>query len=124
MQCIAQHVANVVLIRIEGRIDHTTAQDFGQALTSHIDSCTGEDCKLLLDCSGIDYISSAGLRVLLITAKRCHTQQGEMVFAALQPLLQEVFKISGFDLMLKTFTTVKAALEALSPAAAVAYDGR
>jgi hypothetical protein len=47
-----------------------------------------------------------------------------MVFAALQPLLQEVFKISGFDLMLKTFTTVKAALEALSPAAAVAYDGR
>ena len=101
-----------------------TAQDFRQALTSHVDSCTGEDRRLLLDCSGIDYISSAGLRVLLVAAKRCHTQQGEMVFAALPPLLQEVFKISGFDLMLKTFTTVKAALEALSPAAAVAYDGR
>ena len=94
------------------------------AATSHVDSCTGKDRKFLLDCSGIDYISSAGLRVLLVTAKRCHTQQGEMVFAALQPLLQEVFKISGFDLMLKTFTTVKVALEDISPAAAIAYDGR
>lgn len=123
MQCISQHIANVVLIRVEGRIDHTTAQDFGQALTPHVDICTGEDRKLLLDCSGVDYMSSAGLRVLMIAAKRCRTQQGEMVLAALQPLIQEVFKISRFDLVFKTFPTVKVALEALSPAAAVAYDG-
>jgi len=123
MQCTSQQIANVVLIRVEGRIDHTTAPDFGQALTAHLDGCSGEEHKLLLDCSGVDYMSSAGLRVLSTAAKRCRAQQGEMVLAALQPMIQEVFKISRFDKVFKIFPTVKAALEALSPSAAVAYDG-
>jgi len=46
-----------------------------------------------------------------------------MVLAALQPMIQEVFKISRFDLVFQTFPTVLAALEALSPAAAVVFTG-
>jgi anti-anti-sigma regulatory factor len=59
----------------------------------------------------------------MLAAKQCCRQQGEIVVAALQPMLQEVFKISRFDLMFNVFETVRAALEAIAPAAAAAYDG-
>jgi anti-anti-sigma factor len=123
MECTAQRIANVVLIRVVGRIDHTTAKAFDAALSPHLNGCTGEAQKVLLDFSGVDHMSSAGLRVLMIAAKQCRQQQGELVVAALQPMIQEVFKISRFDLVFKIFPTVRAALEAISPAAAAAYDG-
>jgi anti-anti-sigma factor len=124
MECKAQDIANVVLVRVDGRVDHTTAKDFENILLPQLSGCTGETKKLLLDCGGVAYMSSAGLRVLMIAGKQCRKQNGEMVIASLQPTLQEVFKISRFDTMFKVFPTVLAALEAISPAAASAYNGQ
>ena len=121
MESTTQQLANVVLIRIAGRIDHITAKAFEEALMPQLDGCTGEVKKVLLDVSGIVYMSSAGLRVLIMAAKQCQQQQGEIVIAALPPLLQEVFAISRFDRVFTIFPTVPAALEAISSAAAVAY---
>lgn len=124
MEHTTQHIANVFLIRVQGRLDHTTAKAFETMLIPHLDDCTGETKKVLLDFGGVGYISSAGLRVLMLAAKQCRKQNGEMALAALAPHVQEVFKISRFDLVLQTFPTVPAALAALSPAAAAAYHGQ
>jgi len=122
MECKIQTLANVVLIEVEGRIDHGTAPAFGSALLPHVDGCTGETKKLLLDLGAVNYMSSAGLRVVMIAAKGCRKQSGKMVLAALQPTIQEIFKIGRFDMVLDTFATVREALAAISPAALVLYD--
>ena len=79
MECKTQNIANVVLFQVEGRIDHTTAKAFESALLPQVTGCTGEEKKLLLDCGGLIYISSAGLRVLMIAGKQCRKQNGKMV---------------------------------------------
>jgi anti-anti-sigma factor len=122
MDCRAQEIANVILVQVAGRIDHTTAQAFENALLPLLDSCSGEGKKALLDLSGVAYMSSAGLRVLTLAAKQCRKQNGEIVVAALQPLLQEVFRIGRLETVFKVFKTPREALEAIAPAAASAYD--
>jgi len=122
MECKVRQIANVVLIEVMGRIDHTTAKAFEDALSPHVSGCAGEDKILLLDFSGVTFVSSAGLRVLMIAAKQCRKQNGKMVLAALQPMIQEVFQISRFDSLFELFPTVRAALQAISPAAAFVYD--
>ena len=122
MECRAQELANVILVQVTGRIDHTTAQAFENALLPLLDGCSGEDEKALLDLNGVVYMSSAGLRVLILAAKQCQKQNVEIVIAELQPLLQEVFRIGRLETVFKVFKTVREALEAISPAAALAYD--
>ena len=124
MECKIQNLANVVLIEVEGRIDHGTAPAFGSALLPHVEGCTDENKKLLLDFGKVTYMSSAGLRVLMIAGKGCRKQGGKMVLAALQPTIQEIFKIGRFDMVLETFSTVRDALAAISPAAAALYGDR
>jgi len=77
----------------------------------------------VLDLSGVAYMSSAGLRVLTLAAKQCRKQHGNIVIAALQPLLQEVFRISRFDTVFAIFKSVPEALADLSPTAASKYSG-
>ena len=124
MECKALEIANVTLFQVEGRIDHTTAKSFETKLLLKLSACTGEEKKLLLDCSLLQYISSAGLRVLMIAAKQCRKQNGKMVLAALQPVIQEIFQISRFNTVFEIFPTVGAALERISPAAASVYESR
>lgn len=124
MECKIQNLANVVLFEVEGRIDHSTAPAFGSALLPHVEGCAGEDKKLLLDLGKVTYMSSAGLRVLMIAVKGCRKQSGRIVLAALPPTVQEVFKIGRFDMVLETFPTVRDALVAISPAAAALYGDR
>ena len=124
MECKTQDIANVVLFQVDGRIDHATAKAFESALLPQLAGCSGEEKKLLLDCGGLVYIGSVGLRVLMIAAKQCRKQNGRMVLAALQPMIQEVLRISRFDTVFEVFPTVQAALENISPAAASAYGAR
>src|SRR5262245_56292120 len=124
MECKSRVIANVVLLQVEGGIDHTTSKAFESALSQHLAGCTGEEKMLLLDCSGLVNISSAGLAVLMIAAKRCRKQRGKMVLASLPPRIQEIFHISRFDMVFEVFPTVRAALENISPAAASAYGDR
>jgi anti-anti-sigma factor len=124
MECRAQDIANVLLVQIQGRIDHTAAGAFEDALLPLLDDCTAGGQKAVLDLSGVAYMNSAGLRVLTLAAKQCRKQQGDIVIAALQPLLQEVFRISRFDTVFKIFKDVPEALAAISPAAASEYTGK
>lgn len=118
----AKSLANVLLISVDERIDHLSAPTFEAELMPYVEDCKGEVKKLVIDCRRLSYISSAGLRVLMIAAKKCRKQEGKVALAALQPSIQEIFRISRFDLVFDIFPSVRAALEALSPQAAALYQ--
>ena len=76
----------------------------------------------MLDFSQVDYISSVGLRVLMLAAKKAREQDGAIVVAALQPVVREIFEISRFNLVFQCFGTVREALGKISVTALPAYD--
>jgi len=123
MELQTQDIANVRLIHVEGRIDHTTAQSFHDFLLPTLSECKGETKKVLLDLSGVHYMSSAGLRVLLQASRQCQQQQGEFVLAALSSFVQDVFRVTHFGDFFKVFATVPAALAHLSPTSASRDSG-
>lgn len=82
-----------VTLALKGRLDALTAIDFDRLIREKL----AETSRTQIDCSELDYISSAGLRVMLSTAKRLKEQGGELRLAALKETVATVFKISGFD---------------------------
>jgi len=78
---------------IKGRIDAVTSPELEKTLISQIE--VGE-LKIIVDMQDVEYISSAGLRVFLLTAKKLNTLKGKLVFYGLQKMIEDVFKVSGF----------------------------
>ena len=79
------------LMKIEGRLDTTTAPELEKAINDE-----GEALKsLVLDFNGVDYISSAGLRVLL-TAQKKMNAQGNMELRCVSEAVMDVFEMTGF----------------------------
>lgn len=76
----------------------------------------------MLDFAGVDYISSAGLRVLMLAAKQAKAQGGFLALAAVQPLVQEILEISKFTLVLRILPSVREAVAAASSGALTALD--
>ncbi|MDD4004428.1 MAG: STAS domain-containing protein [Elusimicrobiaceae bacterium] len=95
------------IVTVTGRMDAVTAPDFESKMT---ESIIGGDRKLVIILTGLEYISSAGLRAILAIAKRMRENQGQLVFAGLQGHVLEVFKISGFRSIFKIFDTEQEAL--------------
>lgn len=83
----------VFVVAPVGRIDSTTSEALEQALNKAID--VGER-RLVVDFDAVSYISSAGLRVLLIVAKRLRTERGTLVLCALTDAVRQVFDLAGF----------------------------
>ena len=83
----------LLVVAPAGRIDTTTSIDLEKRLVRHLD--TGER-HLVIDLGGIEYISSAGLRVLLLVAKRVRAAGGDLVLCALGPAVRQVFELAGF----------------------------
>jgi stage II sporulation protein AA (anti-sigma F factor antagonist) len=98
------------VVSITGKMDALTTPEAEGKLTGLIEA--GER-DLVVDLEGLDYISSAGLRGILATAKRLKAEQGNIVFANLQGRVTEVFKISGFHSLFKIFDSVDAAVNEL-----------
>ena len=72
------------------------------------------DALIVLDCTGMTYVNSAGLRALLVGAKLCGRQEGTLSIAALQPQCRSVVSMSGFLSVIDCFESGKAALTALA----------
>ncbi len=79
---------------LTGRLDSKTSPAFEQQLLAAIQSGAQ---KVLLDFSQLDYISSAGLRVLLLAMRALQEQRGKLALCALKPALKNVFDIAGFS---------------------------
>ena len=101
--------SGVQIVSVSGRIDHSAAEEFTQALEPVIKDCLPGKPPIMLDFSHVEYISSAGLRVLMMASRRAKAQKGVFVIAQLQPLVQEVFAISRFNLIMPCYVSVEAA---------------
>ena len=117
MELSSTQIGAITVVAPKGRIDHAQAPLFQQAMQTHVAACTHEGGALLLDFSGIDYISSVGLRALMLIARTVGAQKGKVAIAALQPTVREVFEISRFHLVLKVHDSVDAGVAALGTAA-------
>ena len=120
MQVTTKRHADVLVVAVQGRVDYVNAEEFRAALLPHLKNCRAGGDKAVIDLSGLEYISSAGLRVLMIAAKEVHAAQGKLVAAALQPVVREIFEISRFTLVFDTHESLQGALRELSPAALAA----
>jgi anti-anti-sigma factor len=123
MELLATRYADVVVLRLTGRVDYTSADAFGAALAPHLEKCNAAGDKLLIDLGGLEYISSAGLRIYMLAAKKAGPAGGKIALAEAQPVVAEILQISRFNLLFPMHATLHDALAALSAEAAVAYDG-
>jgi anti-anti-sigma factor len=122
MQVSQQRYADALVLTPVGRIDNSTTDALRTDLNAHLAACRNGGDRLVLDFSGVDYISSVGLRVLMLAAKKAREQDGTIVVAGLQPVVREIFEISRFNLVFQCYETVREALAKVSPSALAAYD--
>jgi anti-anti-sigma factor len=101
---------SATLLRLEGRIDASNAPEAEKTLFEYLDS----EAKIGLDFSSLEFVSSAGLRIFLMMAKRLKANKGSLVFFSLPKVVREVFDISGFSKILTIKETEEEALAILS----------
>ncbi len=94
------------VLALQGRLDGIAAPGVGQKIAALL---AAGPARMVFDCSGLEYASSAGLRVFLAAAKQLKTAGGSCRFAALTPALREIFDISGFLDVLEVHDTVESA---------------
>ena len=115
MELSSRPVGSARVLAVQGRLDHSQAKAFESALAPHLTDCSQGGSALVLDFSQVVYISSVGLRVLLLAAKQVKAQQGKIVVAALTPIVTEVFQVSHFNLVLQVFPDVATAVAHVAP---------
>jgi anti-anti-sigma factor len=94
MEISEDRKADAVVLALSGKLDATTAKTFEKKLLSQIES--GER-RFVINLAQLDYISSAGLRVFLLAAKRLNSANGKILLSSLQDSVREVFDITGFS---------------------------
>jgi anti-anti-sigma factor len=99
-------VGEVTILKPTGRIDSQSSPEFETALKAKLDTSK----NVVLDFGDVPYISSAGLRVVLVAAKQVSRGQGKFALAGLKPEILSVFKVSGLTSVLKIFDTADSAL--------------
>jgi anti-anti-sigma factor len=117
-----ERYGDALVLTLTGRIDNSTTDGLKSGLDRYVADCRTDGDRLVLDFSKVDYISSVGLRVLMLAARQIREQGGTLVVAALQPVVREIFEISRFNLVFQCFSSVREALNAVSPTGLAAYD--
>jgi stage II sporulation protein AA (anti-sigma F factor antagonist) len=97
LELLADDTDGIRILRVRGRVDSATAQALGDSL---VGSLTPPGARLIADMSGVDYLSSAGLRVLLLAMQQAQKANGRFVLHGLNSRVAEVFEISGFNSIL------------------------
>ena len=108
MSLSSEKIGEVLVVSTAGQINSANAAELESQLMALVEQC---EHQWVLDMGRLDYISSAGLRVVLLLAKRLKQHSGRLVLCSLQPHVHEVFDISGF---LAILTVVDTRAEALA----------
>ena len=122
MNVSSRRFANALVVQVAGRLDQDTCQAFTTAAGDLIESAARDGGIAVLDLGALEYISSAGLRCLLLASRQAKAQHGRIVAAALQPMVAEIFEISHFSLVFQVFPTVREALASVSAEALAAFE--
>jgi anti-anti-sigma factor len=110
MKLSEKKIDNLIVVFIEGEIDAVT----GPELTIFFNDQLSKTNNLIADFAKVDFISSAGLRVLLATVKEARRIGGDLRLAAVQENVSRVLKISGFISILKIFPNLEFAIKSYS----------
>lgn len=110
MELTSDNTGGAVIVKAVGRVDGANARDFHEGLEASI-GADGE--SMVLDFEGLSYISSAGLRVVLLVAKTLQQKNAKLVVCSLSDSIREVFEISGFDKIVPVYADTGAAVSGL-----------
>src|SRR5690349_6626170 len=113
---------NARVVTPHGRLDHDNCDVFQTDLATELDACSRDGASLVLDMSGLEYVSSAGLRCLMIAARQAAARNSRVVAAAPQAVVAEILQISRFNLVLPVYGTTREAVGSVSPDALAAFD--
>lgn len=103
---------NVTIIAISGKLDSNTSPAAQQEIVPRLDAG-----PVVIDASALDYVSSAGLRMLLLAAKQLARKNRKAVLAGVSAEIQDVMKMTGFDHMFEFHDTLDAAAASAGKAA-------
>ena len=108
MQIANETISGVLIAAPEGRIDGATSADFYASLEDLVEP---SDEPVIVDFTNLHYISSAGLRVLLLIKKYLHKLDRQMAVYGLSPSIREIFEISGFSKIISVQDTRQEAID-------------
>jgi len=111
----------VSLLRPRGALDATASSWFEPTLLAALAASGDAVALVVVDFAAVPFISSAGLRVVMIGAKQARAAGARLVVAALTPTVREIFEISRFHHVVPVFATVTEAIASLSEAGAAAF---
>ena len=101
----------VTIVHIIGKLDSAASQAAEERIKQYLDA--NRNCCIVLDMSGCGYVSSAGLRLLLLAGKQLQSNGGQWVFAGLLEEVADVINVTGFSNFFKIFPRVEDAIKSL-----------
>jgi len=108
MDITTQHFKHCDLISVKGRVDSYTAPKLGEAIEAINNNGR---YKIVLDLSGLEFMSSAGFRMMLVGQRNCKRyNRGEIVLASLPKRTQEALDLTGFTSLFKLFPDITSAV--------------
>jgi len=108
MKIAHQEKDGVICFQIEGRLDAESAPEAEATVKGVLKQGSR---RLLFDLSQMEYISSAGLRVILMAVKELRNKQGKVVLCGLTPYVKEIFDVSNFSSIIPITDSVEAGLQ-------------
>ena len=111
MEISGETVGGVSVVTARGRLDGAASGPFADQVQALIGA---DRPKLLIDFSGIDFVTSAGLRAVLLILKKVKSVNGKFALCGVQASVREVLEISGFASMIQIHPGREAALAAMS----------
>ena len=110
------------VVTVSGRVDHTNSDRFLAELSDHANGVASGG-GLVVDLTNLEFITSAGLRALLLAQRSVEGAGAKLHIAGIGGVVKEVFRISKFDALLSVAETTSEAVAKISPEAAQAFSG-
>jgi anti-sigma B factor antagonist len=112
-----ESIGLTTVVILQGRLDFSAAAGFQSQLEQVLAGAGTKPAGVIIECSGLDYVSSAGLRVFLLAARAA--QRGSFAFAmcGLKAAVREVFDVSGFSRVVAVYADRATALAQIGPPA-------
>jgi anti-sigma B factor antagonist len=111
MEIIQKEENGIVSIAIKGRLDADSSPEAEKVVK---DAIKDQTTRVLFNLASLEYLSSAGLRVLLGAAKEMRRKDGKIVLCALNEFVKEIFEVSGFQSLIPIADSVESGIELLS----------
>lgn len=111
MEIIQKEENGIVFVTIKGRLDADSALEAEKTVENVLQ---GDIDRMLFDLGALDYLSSAGLRVLLSAAKEIKRRDGKIVLCSLTQFVKEIFEVSGFESLIPIADSVDLGVKVLS----------